>query len=139
MNYPTRILLAFIGVLSAGCASQSPTAPVDTNILGTTWHLRSIQQAGSAILEIPDPHRYTLLLGEDSRANVRADCNVCSGKYDLTNSSLRLGDLACTRAFCGTNSQDTPFLSALQSTSSVARTGGTFKLEAAGAVLVFVE
>jgi heat shock protein HslJ len=139
MNHSTRTLLAFIGALAAGCGSESPTAPVDTNILGTTWHLRSIQEAGSAILKIPDRDRFTLSLEEDGRVSVRADCNVCSGRYELTNSSLRLTPMACTKAFCGTDSPDMRFLSALQPTTSVAITGGTLTIEAAGTVLVFVE
>lgn len=124
-------------VFAAYCAGEGPTAPTDTSIRGTTWKLHSIQQAGSATLDIPNPDRFTLLFGEDGRVAVRADCNVCTGRYELTDSAVRLTGLACTRAFCGTDSPDLRFLSALQSTILLARTDGIFALEAPGTLLVF--
>jgi heat shock protein HslJ len=139
MNLPLRIPLAVLCVFAAYCAGKSPTAPSDVIIRGTTWKLRSIQQAGSATLEIPNPDRFTLLFEEDGRVTVRADCNVCTGRYDLTDSAVRLTGLACTRAFCGTDSPDQRFLSALQSTTLLARTDGIFTLEASGTLLVFTE
>ena len=139
MNLADGIPLLLLCVFMGSCAAHNPAAPSNSPIQGTTWKLRSIQEPGSEKTEIPDPARFTLLLGEDNRANVRADCNVCSGNYDLGDSSLRLTPLACTRAFCGTNSPDVRFLRALHSNSSVTRTGGTFILEAAGAVLEFAE
>lgn len=47
-----------------------------------------------------DPSRYTLLLGEDGNASLRADCNRARGRYRLEGARLELGPLATTRAMC---------------------------------------
>jgi heat shock protein HslJ len=137
MNRRTIIPFVFVCVLTAFCAGNSPIAPSSTGITGTTWRLRSIQQTGSATLEIPNPDRFTVLFEAEGRLNVRADCNVCTGTYDLTDSALRLSALACTRAFCGTDSPDVRFLGGLQSSPLVATSDDTLRLQTAGGSLVF--
>jgi heat shock protein HslJ len=140
MNLRRGSSVVLLCVFLAGCAGKSPIAPTATRITGTTWKLRSIQQVGSPTVEIPNPDRFTLSFGDDSRVSVRADCNVCSGSYQFADSELQVPALACTRAFCGMDSPDLRFLSALQSkTVAASRADGTLTLAAAGTLLLFAE
>lgn len=128
------LVLLIFGFISC---SDGPTSPSDTGITGVTWRLRSIQRPGAPTIEIRDPERFTMRFGEDLRAAVRADCNVCTGRYQLIGSDLQVSSLACTRAFCGVESPDTQFLRALEPSVSVSRTGATLVLTGAGTVLLF--
>ena len=93
--------------------------------------------AGSVTVDIPMPERFTVLLSDDHRVVVRADCNTCTGRYELSGSNLSLEPLACTRAFCGADSPDTSFLNALAADVSASRNDRTLTLSGAGMVLIF--
>ena len=131
-------MLVIAVLLSAlvSCAT-GPTTPSEIGVSGITWKLRSIQRAGSVTIDIREPGRFTVLLGDDQRAVVRADCNTCAGQYDLSGSNLQLSPLACTRAFCGADSPDTAFLNGLGVAASASRNGRTLTLSGAEMVLIF--
>jgi len=137
MNVRCAITVIILSILLISCAGESPIGPSEPGITGTTWKLRSIQQFGTARLEIQNPQRFTALFAEDGRVTVRADCNRCSGQFELTGSALRLGRLACTKAFCGPNSPDAQFLSALEGGTTVSGRGGTLTIASQDTVLVF--
>jgi heat shock protein HslJ len=130
------LVIAVLLLALVSCAT-SPTAPSELVLPGITWKLRSIQRAGFPTIDIPVPERFTLLFTDDQRAVVRADCNTCTGQYELGGPNLQLGPLACTRAFCGADSPDTSFLNALAAEVSVSRNGRTLTLSGAGVVLLF--
>jgi heat shock protein HslJ len=132
------LFLLLLGFAFVSC-SGGPTSPSETSITGITWKLRSIQRSGGPTINIPQPERFTLTFGEDLRVAMRADCNVCTGGYELTGSTLKLGLLACTKAYCGVDSPDTEFLKGLEVPVSVSRSGGILKLSAGGTVLTFEE
>jgi heat shock protein HslJ len=123
MNVRCIGTLIVVSSLLMSCSGTSLTGPSETGITRITWKLRSIQQFGNARVQIQNPDRFTVLFAEDRRVSVRADCNTCTGKFELSGSSLRLSTLACTRAFCGADSPDTQFLNALErvTTASVDR------------------
>jgi heat shock protein HslJ len=118
---------------------SGPTSPSEAEIAGITWKLRSIQRSGASPVNIANPDRFTVRFDDDGRVAVRADCNVCTGGYELDGSALQLTPLACTRAFCGVESPDVQFLNGLQPTVSVSTSDGILRLTAADTILLFVE
>lgn len=131
-----RMFVIAVLMMALVSCSSGPTAPSETGLAGITWKLRSIQRAGFVTIDIPVPERFTVLFSDDQRAVVRADCNTCVGRYELSGSNLQLGSLACTRAFCGADSPDTSFLNALAVATSASRNGRTLTLSGAGTVLI---
>jgi heat shock protein HslJ len=118
---------------------SGPTSPSEAAIAGITWKLRSIQRSGASPVDIANPDRFTVRFDDDGRVAVRADCNVCTGGYELNGSSLQLTPLACTRAFCGTESPDAQFLQGLQPAVSVSTSAGILKLTAGSTILSFAQ
>ena len=82
-----------------GCETNEipPTAPgADLgNPLGS-WVLRSFEPSDGSAVPVPEPGKYTLNLGEDGRAHIQADCNLCNGDYEVSGSSLSFGLMGCT-------------------------------------------
>jgi heat shock protein HslJ len=128
------IVFVVLAMLSAACG-DSPTAPSD--LLGVSWRLVAIEPPTGSSTVVSSPERYTIEFLEDSRVSVRADCNVCSGTYALSGDTLSLGPLACTRAFCGTESLDTPYTQALSSPLSAERDQTQLTLRGPQATLRF--
>ena len=124
-----RLALA-VGLFVAATAAcdEAPTAPSD--LIGGTWRLVSIDRAGLPSLAAPSGGRFSIEFLADSRLAVRADCNSCGGTYELTGARFSIGPLACTRAFCGADSLDTPFLQALTDARSIDRNGSELTIRA---------
>jgi heat shock protein HslJ len=87
-------------------------------VTGVDWPLDSLQRPDFAVLRV-EPGLYTLRLESDGALRARSDCNRCAGRYTLSGSSITVGPLACTRAFCGDTSLDQPYTAALQSARTV--------------------
>lgn len=105
-------LLAFTAALAVTMACDSnPLSPSD--ITGTKWRLVSIAETGTTPTTIDDPSKYTLEFLEDGRVGVKSDCNTCGGPYSLSGSSIEIGPVVCTKAFCGDTSRDGAFTRAL--------------------------
>ena len=115
----TRSAGVVIGLTLLIACSDSPTEPSD--LLGVTWRLVSIEPATGSSTVVSNPERYTLEFLDDSRVAVRADCNTCGGTYAVSGDTLSFGPLACTRAFCGEQSLDTPYTQALASPLTASR------------------
>ena len=112
--FPLVVLLAAV---AAGC-NDNPLKPSD--LKDVTWKLESIERAGSPIIVVPEPEKYTLILGNDGRLTVRADCNQCTSTYSLDGDTLTVGHLACTLVACGSGSLDGSYAAALEGSSSIA-------------------
>jgi heat shock protein HslJ len=129
-----RVIAVMVALGGAGC-DESPVSPSElTNI---TWKLESIERTGSAPVAIPNPEEYTLRLEDNGRANVRADCNSCNGRYSLDGSSLSITAVACTRAFCGLGSFDGNYADALENVRSAAVSGNQLTIRGNGFTLRF--
>jgi heat shock protein HslJ len=122
------------GIVAGGC-DESPTNPSD--LRDVTWRLEAMEPTGAPVIGVSNPDRYTLRLDANGRASVRSDCNSCSGTYTLDGVTLRFGPLACTRAFCGNDSLDTPFTTALGNARSAFASEGLLTVRADNAVLKF--
>ena len=121
--------------MTATACDESPTSP--SELIGQTWRLLSIDRSGLPSLPAPADRRFTIECQDGGRLAVRADCNSCAGTYELSGSRFTIGPLACTRAFCGTDSLDTPFLQALSEATDVRIQGGELTIRTASVTLRF--
>jgi heat shock protein HslJ len=122
-------------VASGAACDESPTRPSD--LIGERWRLTAIERAGLPVLSPPAGRQFTLEFMDAGRLGVRADCNSCGGSYELHGSNLTIRPLACTRAFCGTDSLDTPFLQALGEARAVHRDASELTIRAGTTSLRF--
>jgi uncharacterized protein YraI/heat shock protein HslJ len=67
---------------------------------------------------VPDPENYTLVFRSDDSLEIKADCNVVLGTYQISGSALTITTGPSTLAFCGENSLDTLYLSLLSQVGS---------------------
>ena len=131
----TAVLAVAIAVSSLGC-DDSVTGPIG-DVKGATWRLESLQRTGSAPVS-PPPGPFTLRFAEDGRLEVRADCNGCGSTFELAGSSLSVGVLACTRAFCPSAPFDTEYVTLVDEATTVERDGEALILRGPSGVLRFV-
>lgn len=82
-------------------------------VLNKTWQWESTSTPVQKI-EVPEPGRYTILLGNDGNAKIRFDCNRGGGSYDISEGKISLGPLMSTRMACPEDSMDGPFMRDLQ-------------------------
>ena len=134
MKVHSAIALVFVlGV--AACDDDNPVSPSD--VLGGTWRLISIQESGSAPTMVTDPTRYTLRLVDGGQAEIMSDCNSCGGPYVLSGSSLDIGPVVCTRAFCGDDSLDPAYPAALDEAQTISLEDDELVIEGGGNTLRF--
>ena len=116
---------------------SSPPAP--SSITLRTWHLVKIRMMDDAVLVPDHPSKFTLELGSDGQASVRADCNRGSGSYRLDGRSLTFGPMATTRATCQPGSLSDRYLAQLAHVASWLERDGKLHLatRADGAILEF--
>jgi heat shock protein HslJ len=69
-------------------------------ITGVEWQWTEFQSMDGSVITVDTPENYTLLLGDDGSASVRADCNRGSGAYTLEDSQISFGAMALTQAAC---------------------------------------
>jgi heat shock protein HslJ len=123
-------------LLATGC-DETPTGPSD--LTGGAWRLVTIDRTGMPSLNAPSGNRFSIEFLADNRLAVRADCNSCGGTYELAGTRFTTGPLACTRAFCGSDSLDTPFLDALTNARAISRDGAELIIRAEGVTLRLVK
>lgn len=126
------------GVTTVATA-KSPSPPAPASIALRTWQLVRIQMMDDAVLVPDHPARYTLELGSDGRASVRADCNRGSGTYKLDGRSLTFGTIATTRALCPSGSLSDRYLAQLSQADSWLERDGKLHVatRADGSILEF--
>ena len=134
MKHQALLVLIFILALVGAC-SESPLGP--STVVGETWQLVSLQKAGSTAVAVDNPSRYTVTFGDDGQLSLKSDCNSCRSSYSLTGSTLTVQALACTKAFCGTASLDTPFSSALAQARTVTRDDDEMTIRSEDAIARF--
>jgi heat shock protein HslJ len=88
--------------------SQDPAA-----VVGRQWQWLGTRTPVENI-EAADPSRYTLILGEDGRAQVLFDCNRGGGDYTIGEGRLEFGLLMSTRMACPEDTQDHVFMRQLE-------------------------
>ena len=133
-------LTACQGSSSTAPSSSSTTPPVgalsiDTNAV---WKLQSMVRADSSEAAINDPSLFTMSLADDKALRVRADCNQASGGYTASGSTISIGPLASTRAYCATAPIDTEYLALLSGESTVSIAGSILQLSSPRGTMTFI-
>jgi heat shock protein HslJ len=114
--------LVALGLALAACAAApSGGEPARTGspgaATGKLWQwertVTPVETIGSTA-----PERYTLELGADGRAAIRADCNRGSGSYRIGEGTIAFGPIATTRMACAPGSLDARYLRDLQLATS---------------------
>lgn len=105
-----------------GCDSSTTTSPMG---LERSWEVVRIELQSGAVLDVPDPSRFTLRFDPDGDLSVRADCNTCFGTYQINGAQIQVSLLGCTRAFCGEESLDVAFLQVLGGQATYELSDGT--------------
>lgn len=119
---PTAILPAAIALLAAGwLAGCGSGISLDEPIEGPVWRLE--QLGGAAIASSGDPQRDPQLQFDrrNGRVSGSGGCNRVTGTFERNGSSLRMNQLASTRAACADparSANEAQFFAALQSTTS---------------------
>ncbi len=125
-------------VLAVACGeSATGPGPGPGEILGVPWRLDALQRGDGSVVA-PPAGDFTLRFEADGRIAVRADCNSCGGHYELSETRLTTGPLACTRVFCPSAPFDTEYVRILESATSVEQSGDTLTLRSAAGALRFV-
>jgi heat shock protein HslJ len=107
--------LAACGVTDGTSLPETPSlggssTALSASIPAGTWRLMSLRETGHDEARIADPGSFTAEFGADGRVALKADCNRCGGGYTAGSGSLKVGPMACTRAYCtATAPLDTTF------------------------------
>jgi heat shock protein HslJ len=132
----SKLGLALCALVTGGCSSGLTSGPSEATLAGTDWELVQIE-AGGGVVSVPPEQTFTARFGTEAELNATVDCNVCQGSYAAAGTSLSVGPLACTRAYCGDDSLDDRFLSALQGAESYLRSGSELRITHRDGVLRF--
>ena len=119
MDKNRRALIAFV-VAVVGFViiiAIAVVASSDDDLDGTSWVVESVETDGEIVLPI-DGTTVTAEFADD-QVNGSAGCNTYFGGYETDGSSLSIGQLASTQAFCaepdGTMDQEFGYLALLSS------------------------
>jgi len=88
--------------------------------MGETWQwvgLRETMPAAQSL--IPDPQNYKVTFNEDNTLNIKADCNIAMGSYQLSGDQLTISMGPTTLAECGPESSYNQFLTLLEQAAGV--------------------
>ena len=96
----TLTTLILFAVLLTACSSGPPKEMLDT-----TWEWQQLTETSPAAQSVvPDSENYTIIFNQDGIYNAKADCNMLSGGYEVSGSSLTLLPGPSTLAECGPDS-----------------------------------
>lgn len=117
--------------------TAAPPAAVQDPAAEVTWTLRSLSTTAEGEIDLPGDAEFTLLLRDDGTLSARADCNNCFGDYSMTDDSITIERIGCTRAFCSSSPVDTHYTALLTGTSTVEVTGDQMTLTSQRGTLRF--
>ncbi|MFV1858573.1 MAG: META domain-containing protein [Anaerolineales bacterium] len=138
----------------AACSTETPTPEVivvtatspgadtlPTKMLGVEWQLHSVLESEPAAQSvIPQPPNYTIQFAADGTAAIRADCNNVGANYTVSGSNLTITLGPATLAFCGEDSGDNLYMTALGAVTSYAMSEYGMALDVADAArLQYIE
>lgn len=84
------------------------------------------------------PGAYTAEFSAQGEVSARADCNRCSASYSAAGTTLEIGALACTRAYCGDDSLFDDYIAALDGAASFERSSSSLVIRHPRGSLRFV-
>ncbi len=105
----TLTTLILLAILLTACSSGPPKEMLDT-----TWEWQQLTETSPAAQSVvPDSENYTIVFNQDGIYNAKADCNMLSGGYEVSGSSLTLLPGPSTLAECGPDSSYDQYVSLL--------------------------
>ena len=131
-----NVTLVIAALILVSC-SDPATAPGDLPSATGSWVLQSLQIEGGPAM-VAEPGAYTADFTTDGLVSARADCNRCSASYAAAGTSLEIGALACTRAYCGDDSLFDEYVAALDGATSFERSSSSLVIRYARGNLRFV-
>ena len=132
-----RKLTLVIATWILSSCNDGTTDPSGASAIQGSWELQSIQIGDTVIAVAGEPESYTAEFGADGRLAVRADCNRCASAYSTSGTALDIGVLACTRAYCGPESLEGDYVSALDLATSFERSASSLVVRHPGGALRF--
>lgn len=132
-----NVTLGIAALVLASC-SDPVTAPGELPSVTGSWVLQSFQTEGGPSGVVADAGAYTADFATDGHVSARADCNRCSASYSAAGTSLEIGALACTRAYCGDESFSDDYAAALDDATSFARSSSSLVIRHPRGSLRFV-
>ena len=145
----TTTALALAATLAVGAHAQEdaglPKATGAEELVGTVWQWTHFQDAAegdeAGSIDVPEPAKYTLVLGANGGADIQADCNRLTWTYELEGSALTFNTVGPgTLAYCGDESLDQRYLERLGNTASYVIADGRLylNLKADAGNMIFV-
>ena len=142
------IVLSSVALVACSNDVTGPTAPGDASIEAppaavqapaaqATWTLRYLSTTAEGEIDLPSDAAFTLLLRNDGTLSAGADCNDWFGDYSMTDDSITIERIGCTRAFCSSSPVDTHYTALLTGTSTVDVTGDQMTLTSQRGTLRF--
>ena len=112
-------LAILAGLLSAcSTSSESLLSPSSAAPLDGTWRLTRMTSAAGVHDEALSANRFNVTFTSTS-VSAKVDCNRCGGSSTLSDGTLTLGALACTRAACDSSPVDSQFAALLSGSKTV--------------------
>ena len=132
----TGILVVASIAAVVACGRDPQESPLNDDapeLVGTVWQWEEFQDSAdgeeASHIRVTDAESYTLMLGSNGRAEVRADCNRMSWAYTLEGSNLTFSIFGpSTLAHCGDESLDQRYAGRLANTATYVMTGGNLYL-----------
>jgi len=84
---------------SATGATSGASSAATPALVGGAWKLQSLTRADSTTVTVQQPDLFTLEF-TDTRIALRVDCNRATGSYTTNGTTLTVGKLAMTDAYC---------------------------------------
>ena len=113
-----RLMLSVAAMLTVA-ACETGVSPSSIADLHGGWQLVAFELDDGTVIRPSGAGALAARFEEDDRLQINADCNVCSGSYAATASTLAIGSrLACTLAACPPGSLADSYLAALTSARS---------------------
>ncbi|HXW98520.1 MAG TPA: META domain-containing protein [Methanomicrobiales archaeon] len=109
-------LLIAAAVLLAGCASTGPSSSPGGDLVGTSWVLASMVDAGGNLTAVPAQTPMTLEFRDSSTLGGSAGCNQYGASYATNGIRVNITRIASTLRYCtdtGVDSRETTFLGIL--------------------------
>jgi len=120
-RFQTLIAVLLVAALVMGGASLTGCSDDDSSSvpaeLVAAWILQLISLDDGSTIQVANPADYTVEFMADEMARIKADCNLCNGRFFIDGDMLRFGTMACTLAACSPGSLDSTFVAALATTS----------------------
>jgi heat shock protein HslJ len=141
------VALSLVAALSVAACANNPVAPsvasgtttttITTETVPGVLKLQSLTRSDATTVTISDPQQFTLEFLENNRVAAKADCNRASGSFAVNGSTLTIGPMAVTKAYCASAPLDDEFLRLLSGDTVVTVSATSLVLTSARGALRF--